>query len=163
MKSKLLSVLLILLVVLNGVLIFMLINKPHQNKRPKEERNFLIEQLLFTDAQKYKFINLDDAHRENMMSFDLQIRKNKDVLFKSFSDNFINIDSISQIIGNLEGKKEVEVFGFFKSVRKICNKAQQEKFDKIINKALKGGKQGSPPNDRMNRPPREGAMHPPPR
>ena len=86
MKSKLSPVLLVLLVVLNGVLIFMLINKPHENRRPKEERNFLIEQLQFTDVQKDRFINLDDTHRENMRSFEDEIRKNKDVLFNSFSD-----------------------------------------------------------------------------
>ena len=154
MKSKLSPVLLVLLVVLNGVLIFMLINKPHENRRPKEERNFLIEQLQFTDVQKDRFINLDDTHRENMRSFEDEIRKNKDVLFNSFSDETINIDSLSSVIGTLQGKKEMEVFGFFKSVRKVCTRKQQEKFDKIIKKALKGGNQG---------PPREGEMPPPPR
>jgi archaellum biogenesis ATPase FlaH len=153
MKSKLLPVLLILLVVLNGVLIFMLIHKPHQNKRPKEERNFLIEQLQFTNTQKDRFITIDDAHRDHMMSFEHQIRKNKDVLFNSFSDKTINIDSLSAIIGALQGKKEMEVFGFFKAVRKICTSKQQEKFDKIIKKAIRGGRKG---------PPREGDLPPSP-
>ncbi|PQB07404.1 hypothetical protein BST83_09700 [Polaribacter filamentus] len=90
----------------------MLINKSHENKRPKEERNFLIEQLQFTDVQKDRFINLDDAHRENMRSFEDEIRKNKDVLFNSFSNETINIDSLSSVIGALQGKKEMEVFGF---------------------------------------------------
>lgn len=154
MNSKLLPVLLILLVLLNGVLIFLLINKPHQNKRLKQERNFLIEQLQFTDVQKDKFINLDDAHRQNMRSFEDKIRKNKDVLFNSFADEAINIDSLSTVIGTLQGKKEMEVFDFFKAVRKVCTSKQREKFDKIIKKALKEGNQG---------PPREGEMPPPPR
>jgi protein CpxP len=154
MTSKLSPVLLVLLVVLNGVLIFLLINKSHKNKRPKEERNFLIEQLQFTNVQKDRFINLDDAHRENMRSFDDEIRKNKDVLFNSFSNETINIDSLISVIGTLQGKKEMEVFGFFKYVRKLCTSKQKEKFDKIIKKALKGGNQG---------PPREGEMPPPPR
>jgi hypothetical protein len=98
----------------------MLINKPHENKRPKKERNFLIEQLQFTDVQKDRFINLDDAHGENMRSFEDEIRKNKDVLFNSFSDETINIDSLINVIGTLQGKKEMEVFGFFKYVRNFC-------------------------------------------
>lgn len=153
MKSKLLLVLLILLVVLNGVLIFMLIHKPHQNKRPKEEGNFLIEQLQFTDTQKDRFIILDHVHRDHMMSFDHQIRKNKDVLFNSFADKTINIDSLSRVIGILQGKKEMEVFDFFKAVRKICNSKQQEKFDKIIKKAIRAGRKGPSRKGEMPSPP----------
>jgi protein CpxP len=159
MKTKLLPILLILLIVLNGVLIFMLINKPHQNKGSRQERSFLFEKLQFTDHQKDEFIILDEAHMEIMMSFEDGIKKNKDILFNSFSDDAINIDSLSTVIGALQAKKEVEVFRFFKSVRKICNKEQQEKFDKIINKAIKGGNQGQGQNQG---PPREGGMPPPP-
>ena len=160
MKTKLLPVLLILLIVLNGVLIFMLINKPHQNLGSQQERNFLIEALQFSDNQKEEFISLDNLHKENMMSFENEVRKTKDLLFNSFSDETANIDSLSTVIGAIQTKKELEVFRFFKSVRKICNKEQQEKFDKIINKAIRGGSQGQ----EQGPPPREGGMPPrPPR
>jgi protein CpxP len=154
MKSKLLPVLLVILILLNGVLIFMLIKKPHENKRHQQEKNFLIEELQFTDIQKDKFLSFDTVHRENMMRLEQQIRKQKDVLFNSFSDGVVNIDSLALLIGELAGKKDVEIFGFFKSVRKICTKDQQEKFDKIISKALKGGKKG-PPRDRRMPPPKD--------
>tara|TARA_B110000503_G_C6915714_1_gene316552 strand:+ start:90 stop:554 length:465 start_codon:yes stop_codon:yes gene_type:complete len=154
MKSKLLPVLLVILILLNGVLIFMLIKKPHENKRHQQEKNFLIEELQFTDIQKDKFLSFDTVHRENMMRLEQQIRKQKDVLFNSFSDGVVNIDSLGALIGKLEGKKDIEIFSFFKSVRKICKKNQQEKFDKIISKALKGGKKG-PPRGRRMPPPKD--------
>mgnify|MGYP006107745585 FL=1 len=154
MKSKLLPVLLVILILLNGVLIFMLIKKPHENKRHQQEKNFLIEELQFTDIQKDKFLSFDTLHRENMMRLEQQIRKQKDVLFNSFSDGVVNIDSLGALIGELEGKKDIEIFSFFKSVRKICRKDQQEKFDKIISKALKGGKKG-PPRGRRMPPPKD--------
>jgi protein CpxP len=154
MKSKLLPVLLVILILLNGVLIFMLIKKPHENKRHQQEKNFLIEELQFTDIQKDKFLSFDTVHRENMMHLEQQIRKQKDVLFNSFSDGVVNIDSLGALIGGLEGKKDVEIFVFFKSVRKICTKDQQEKFDKIISKATKGGKKG-PPRGRRMPPPKD--------
>lgn len=149
MKSKLLPIILTILILLNGVLIFMLIKKPHQNK--KNDRNFLTKQLEFTDIQNKKFISFDDFHKETMKGLDHKIRKHKDLLFNSFSDNTINIDSLSQIIGKLEGKKEAEVFRFFKSVRKICIPKQQGVFDEIIKKAMKG---------RKRRPPEKGEMPP---
>jgi len=152
MKSKLLPVLLVILILLNGVLIFMLIKKPHENKRHQQEKNFLIEELQFTDIQKDKFLSFDTVHSGNMMRLEQQIRKQKDVLFNSFSDGVVNIDSLGVLIGKLAGKKDVEVFRFFKSVRKICTKDQQEKFDKIIKKALKRGKKGPPGGRRMSPP-----------
>ena len=155
MKSKFLPVLLVILMLLNGVLIFMLIKKPHENKRHPQERNFLIRELQFTNNQKDKFLSFDILHRENMMRFDQQLRRQKDVMFNSFSESVTNIDSLSLLIGELTRKKEVEVFRFFKSVRKICTKDQQAKFNKIISKALKGGKKG-PPKGRRIPPPKDG-------
>ena len=154
MKLKLIPVLLVILMLLNGILIFMLNKKPHENKRPQQEKNFLIKKLQFTDIQKDKFLSFDAVHSENMRRLNQQIRKKKDVLFNSFSDGAVNIDSIGLHIGELVAKKDIEVFRFFKSVRKICSKDQQEKFDKIINKALKVGKKGPPRRRRM--PPSEG-------
>ena len=155
MKSKLLPVLLVILMLLNGILIFMLIKKPQENKRHPQKRNFLIRELQFTDNQKDKFLSFDTLHRENMMRFDQLIRRQKDVMFNSFSESLTNIDSLSLLIGELTRKKEVEVFRFFKSVRKICTKDQQAKFNKIISKALKGGKKG-PPKGRRIPPPKDG-------
>jgi hypothetical protein len=141
----------------------MLVNKSHQNKGAQQERNFLVEELQFSDNQKDTFLELDDAHKKNMMHFENEIRRTKDILFNSFSDETANIDSLGETIGALQAKKELEVFRFFKSVRKICNKEQQEKFDKIINNALKGGGQGPGPGEGQRQgPPRDGGMPPPP-
>ncbi|MFY9243290.1 MAG: hypothetical protein WAO74_09705 [Polaribacter sp.] len=160
MKSKLLPSLLIILIVLNGFLIFLLVKKPYQNTGRPSQRDFLIEQLQFTQDQKEKFEKLDEIHRETMTDLDEKIRKQKDVLFNSFSNETINTDSLITIQGNLQVKKEKEVFRFFKSARKICAPNQLEKFDEIIDKALKGGERRPPRNDER-RPPREGGMPPP--
>ena len=161
MKSKLLPALLIILIVLNGFLIFMLIKKPHQNREHLPQRTFLTEQLQFSEKQKEVFENLDETHRETMMDLDKKIRKQKDILFNSFGSDDVNTDSLIKKNGELQVQKEVEVFRFFKSVRKICSPEQQEKFDKIINKALKGAGGEKPPRNNDRRPPREGGMPPP--
>ena len=152
MKSKLLPLLLFLLIILNGVLIFMLINKSHKNKKAGPDRNFLTEQLQFSDTQKEQFREFDMIHRDHMKRIDRDINVQKEVLFNSFSKEKINIDSLTNKIGILEGKKEAEVFNFFNKVRILCTIEQAKKFDQIIKKALKGGKK---------RPPRDGRMPPP--
>jgi hypothetical protein len=160
MKSKFLPVLLVILILLNGVLVFILIKKTHQKKVNHPERNFLTEQLKFSENQKEKFIMLDELHKQNMESLSYQLKKQKDILFNSFGKDQIDIDSLVNITGGIESQKDFEVFSFFKSVREICTTEQQQKFDVIINKAIKGGQQG-PPRNGGNHPPIEGGMPPP--
>lgn len=153
MKSKLLPVLLFFLILLNGVLIFLLIKKPHVNERNQPNKNqqgisFLADQLQFSEAQKKQFIEFDKAHREFMMTIDQELLKDKDVLFNSFQKKSFNMDSLTNKIGLLQAKKESVVFVFFKNVRKICTPDQTEKFDNIIKEALKGGVENRPPPHR---------------
>lgn len=164
MKSKLLPIILFLLIVLNGVLIFMLINKTHENRQPRPERNFLTEELGFTNSQKEQFMEFDNLHREKMQEIEHSIMKHKDVLFNSFQKEGFNIDSLSTQIGLLEGKKEIEIFNFFGKVRSLCTKEQVIKFDDIIKEALRGGQNGPqrPPREDMNHHPRDREMPPPP-
>ncbi|MDB4205417.1 hypothetical protein N9764_07665 [Polaribacter sp.] len=161
MKSKLLPILLILLVVLNCVLIFMLINKPHEKQRQHSERNFLTAQLQFSDTQKEQFLKLDIKHRDAMMAIEEKIKEQKDVLFSSFYKENFNSDSLTNKIGFLEGTKEAELFRFFCKVRKLCTSDQAQKFDEIIINALRGGKGGPPNAGNMPPPPGERVHHPP--
>ena len=159
MKTKLLPILLILLILLNGFLIFMVVKKPHNNRKNLPPRNFLTEQLDFSKKQTRQFVDLENIHRNFMENLDEEIIKNKDVLFNSFSNITINVDSITNQIGVLEGKKEAEIFRFFSNVRELCTLNQIEKFDNIIKEALKGGKRKPP---RENKGPSHGNKHLPP-
>ncbi|WP_288956377.1 hypothetical protein [uncultured Polaribacter sp.] len=161
MKSKLLPILLIALIFLNGALIFMLINKPHEKRDIHPKRNFLTQELGFSEKQKNQFIEFDKIHRENMMEIDQELRQRKDILFSSFQKTNFSVDSLINQIGNLQAKKEAEVFRFFTIVRTLCNNEQSIKFDKIIKKAIRGGKPGLPNDRRM--PPHEDGRHRPPR
>lgn len=163
MKSKLLPILLIVFIVLNGVLIFMLLKKPHEKgSQNRNQRNFLTEQLQFSVVQKEQFNTLEQPHKENMNAFDAQIKRNKNFLFRSFSEKNFNSDSITSTIGRIVAKKESEVFHFFQKVRNLCNEEQLKSFDDIIMKALHNGKRRPPMDERTqspmkrNHPPRDG-------
>jgi hypothetical protein len=153
MKSKLLPLFLIVLIVLNGVLIFMLLKKPHEKEpQNRNRRSFLTEQLHFSVVQKEQFNALEQPHKENMNAFDAQIKRNKNFLFRSFLEKNFNSDSITTTIGRIVAKKEVEVFHFFQKVRNLCNEEQLKSFDDIIMKALHNGKR-RPPMDERTHPP----------
>lgn len=158
MKSKLSSIFLILLILLNGILIFMLLIRPHE-ARHRPEPNFLIETLQFNEVQKNEFRALDNTHRGVMMNFDEQLKEQKDILFNSFYKENFNADSLTAKIGFIEEKKHAELYRFFSKVRAICSKEQAQTFDKIIQKALRAGDRRPPKEERM--PPREHGMPPP--
>lgn len=160
MKTKLLPILLGLLLIMNGVLIFLLIKRPHENRRPNPNRTFLTEQLQFSKNQKEEFRSLDKTHRGFMQEIDREIRQEKDELFSSYSDKNINPEKNITKIGTLEAKKEAEIHRFFSAVRGLCKENQVDMFDKIIKQALKGGERRQP-NDRRMPPPRDGKGHPP--
>lgn len=164
MKSKLLPIILFLLILLNGVLIFMLVKNPQNRFNQKSKSNFLTQELEFSEDQTIQFNEFERAHRDVMLEIEEQVREQKDVLFNSFQIDDINLDSLTTEIGILQGKKDLEVYVFFKKVRTLCTLEQSEKFDKIIKKALRGGqgRQGRPPNEGdMPPPPPEGGHHPP--
>lgn len=160
MKSKLLPALLLVLLILNGVLIFMLINTPHEKRNQHPEKHFLTQELGFSESQKNQFEKLDEIHRQNMTEIHHQIRKQKDLLFNSFHKNTSFTDNLTNQIGVLQSKKESELFRFFKEVRVLCKGEQVNMFDEIIQKAMQGGKP-RPPREGMPPPPREGLQHPP--
>jgi hypothetical protein len=161
MKSKLLPIILFLLILLNGVLIFMLVKKPQDRFNQNSKRNFLTQELQFSEDQTIQFNEFERVHRDVMMEIEEQVREQKDVLFSSFQKEDINLDSLTTKIGLLQGKKDLEVYVFFKKVRTLCTLEQSEKFDKIIKKALRG-EEGRPPSEgNMPPPPHEGGNHPP--
>jgi len=78
MKQKLLYAFIILLLVVNSVLIYMVIKKPHE-KRNQPNRTFLTTTLGFSSEQNEAFRTLDEKHKDKMRQFDKQIRRNKDI------------------------------------------------------------------------------------
>lgn len=150
MKTKLLPISLIILILLNAFLVFMLITKSNkEDKPPHPKRDFLVHELKFDQSQAETFRTLDMDHRDEMMQIDLEIRQNKNVLFNSFGKENINIDSITNLIGIAEAKKDKEIFRFFSKVKNICTEDQKSIFDDIIKKALQSGRKGLPNHNQM--------------
>lgn len=134
MKTKLLYFLLATLILTNAGMLFMLITKPHQQKKAKD--NFLVTTLQFDEDQIERFRLLEQDHRDKMRGMDSEIMDAKDILFNSFSKEGVFSDSIAKRIGELHGLKEKEVFAFFKQVRTICTSEQLQNFDELIQHAM---------------------------
>ena len=151
MRKKILYAFLIIMLIINGVLLYMIIDKK-LNKGPSKGQNFITEELNFSESQTADFLSLDREHRKRMMQMDKELRDLRELLFNSFDKENVSIDSITMKMGDLEEQKQGELFSFFRDVRKLCNDNQVKKFDKIIQDVLR--KRG-PKGPREHGPPRE--------
>lgn len=136
MKKKILYTFLLVLVIINGVLLYLIIDKK-MSGGPSKGQTFLTEQLKFSEDQKDKFFLLDREHRTKMKQMDEELGKLRKLLFNSFDNQKNFIDSITLRMGDVETDKQIELFSFFKDVREICTKDQVKKFDEIIQEVLR--------------------------
>jgi len=130
------------LVLANAILIFMLLDKPHL--KPKSPDNFLIHELNLSDEQLHKFEELRFTHREEMKMIMDGMKPLKDQLF-NFKNGSVNRDSVANLIGGLEAKKEIITYRYFNDLRSICNQNQEKKFDNVIRKIMRRASGKRPP------------------
>ena len=156
MRKKILYAFLIIMLLINGLLLFLIIDKK-LNSGPSKGQGFLTEELNFSESQKADFVSLDREHRRKMMKMDKQLKDLRELLFSSFGKENISVDSITMKMGDLEEEKQGEIFSFFSQVRKLCNEDQIKRFDAIIQEVLK--KRGPRPPKRDG----HGPPHGPPR
>ncbi|MBS9464268.1 hypothetical protein KIM67_17725 [Flagellimonas sp. 389] len=144
------TILLIFLVVMNGILLFLVLKKPERQKRPP--RSFISHQLGFDEIQQQKFNKIDSEHQSRMRGMDGRSKDLKKYLFLGLGDSTFTdkkLDSVSILIGALSKEKEIEIFNYFKEIKKVCNEGQQSKLEAILSKALQHGpNRPPPPHDR---------------
>ena len=145
-KNILLIVLFVFLMVMNGVLLFLVVEKPAQRQRPP--RKFISSQLDFNDEQTDRFMELDQEHHRKMRRIDDELHELKNMLFSQLGNADLSdeeLDSLTQSIGELTKARETEVFRYFGQIEKICNETQKRKLKRIVSGALRPRPPGNGP------------------
>lgn len=159
-KNIILYLLLAFLIIVNGIFLFLFLNKPARIGHKPED--FIAKQLKFDEKQLEQFAQLNDNHKEDRRKYADNTKQLKDMLFSKISDENVTsatIDSITNLIGKKEQAKEMMVFNHFRELRAICNEKQKERLDKIIEDGLDKGREGMKPLGVE----RDGQGPPPPR
>ena len=153
-KNIPLIVLMAFLMVMNGILLYLVIQKPDKKRRPP--RALITEELGFDDAQMTAFFDLEEGHRKKMREIDRRTLELREELFMYLEDNNsrgMKIDSLGDLIGTLAKQRELELFEHFDAIEKICNERQKKKLRKLVNGALRPGPPGGPPHHHQHGPP----------
>lgn len=116
---------------------------------------FLTNELKLSSAQQEAYRKLRDEHQAGQKELQDNIRKAKDALFSLLKQPGVTDSLIHMYSGKaVEADQQLDEFTFrhFQKLRAICNAEQQEKFDKIIQDALRRmappKRQGPPPGMR---------------
>jgi hypothetical protein len=140
--------LVVVLITVNIALIATLWLKKDHNPvyPPRDAKNYLVESLSLTTDQVNSFDSLRKEHFERMKGYQDEMRHLKDNLFSRLNQPNANPDSLSQKIGELQGRIDLETFDHFSKLRSILNEGQKNKFDNIIQDVIRTmGPRGGPP------------------
>ena len=147
-RQLLLYVLVFILLVVNGIFLFMFMSGDSPNRKQGPPGDFIVQELNFSASQMEEFRLKSRQHHDKMRRISNDIRATKKVLFDRISDETLEkaeIDSLTSRIGDLERKKDTEVFYHFRSIESICDDEQKLLFGKLIKDALhKVGKHPPP-------------------
>lgn len=151
-KTKLLTGLVIIMVVINLLLLsFLWVSRPEDRithrSRNKHQRveNYLSRQLELTNDQTKAFEEQRKEHFKATRAIFKDIQRDKKKMIEMLSSGADSI-SIERVLTDINKKnKKLERLNFWhiKKLRDICSEDQKKKFDKIIYKI------GEPPANRL--------------
>ena len=155
-KNVLLWVLMVFLMVMNGVLLYLVLQKTE--KKPRPPRAFIAEELGLDNDQMDQFLELEEGHRKEMQKIDRRSGELREKLFSGIGGGALQIaeiDSLGVLIGDLSKERELEIYRHFSEIEKICNEKQKRRLRRIVNGALRPRPPGGPPpHHRPGPPPR---------
>jgi hypothetical protein len=147
-KTKLLTVVIIVLVIINLVaLSFFITNKPPHHFREGRgmPREIVIRKLHFNDEQIDSYEKIILLHRQKIRSLDDSIRKSKNELYHLLNEKSVikhQKDSLFLKLANYQNQIEQTHFNHFLAFKSICRADQLSDFEHLTEEL---GKIFSPP------------------
>lgn len=152
-KNTIVLITLLFLIVMNGVLLYLVVQKPERQKR--HPREFLVKELALNREQQEQYENLARDHHHKMRKLDDRFKRIKGDLFRNLGNPNAEkeTDSLTRLIGRLSQERELELFQHFSEIERICTPEQKQKLKRLVAGALhpKGPPHGPPPRDRPPR------------
>lgn len=166
---KLLTTIVILMVLINIALLLML----WMNRPPKagpspggSARDYLVKELSLTAGQTKRYDSLRKRHQEAIIDLQQEIRKRKEDLFATLGEPSADsaaIDAAAAKTAAAMALQDKLTYYHFRQVRAMLLPGQQQKFDQVIQKALRMMQSPPPPaGERHAGPPGDEELPPPP-
>ena len=132
-KSKFLTLLIVGLLISNGILLFMFINRPKMHSEPKF---IIIDNLHFDKEQILKYELCIQKHRNAINENEAKMNNLRKDLYEQlkFQYDTILVDSLVSKIANQQYLSEQITYNHFLEIKNLCKTSQLKDFDKLTNK-----------------------------
>jgi periplasmic protein CpxP/Spy len=148
-KTKFLTILVVLLLLLNAVTLYFLIgNKPAPKKKPGGNRSYseyISKKLNFDTIQFQQLKELRDNHKKELDSLrkeDRQIQEAKTQMLKDGVTDNVKLDSIFTVAAANKKKFEMAFHNHFMQIRALCRPEQLQLFNQTLDEMNKRRMQG---------------------
>ena len=131
MNKKVLQIVIVLLVIMNGVSLYFLFRPhPHHFRRPPS----IVDVFDIEGESVAKIQKLENAHFTQKGTLMDEIRVNKRKVYKLIGTKFKaqTLDSLLSIINSKNYKAEKMTFDYFVNLRTIVPKEKQKELDKFV-------------------------------
>jgi protein CpxP len=140
-KGYLLAV--VVLLILNGFLLFLLGQESPQHRSPRSHQNGLMKRisntLALTVEQEQRYAHMARHHHQRMMEIDKEQKALITSYFQllhAFSTDSTAIVTLLEKIKTKEGEKVQFTYRHFEELKALCNKEQQAHFEEITNEIV---------------------------
>ena len=148
-KTRLLSIALVVLVVLNvATLSFFFLHRPPPPHPRKHEgpKAIIIERLRFNDEQVKAYDALIDEHHKRILEMDAEMLGLRDRLYAQLSaPDSARKDSLLHAVGDLQSAIERVHVDHFAGIKALCKPDQLPLFDQLTRDLASYFHQGGPP------------------
>lgn len=137
-KKKYTTVFILTLIALNIIALGTLWSSYSSHKR-HHRPHFLEQELNLSDTQQQQFHEFRQAHFKRMGTADKAIHQHKKTIFQELTSSVpqpTKADSIAQLIGQLEAKRQQYIFEHFLELKSVCSPEQQQKFGRIFKNVI---------------------------
>lgn len=149
-KTKLLSIAVILLLLINLTTLFLIFTRPPKPEHHQEPKQVIIEKLDLDNKQVKEFEVLIEEHKKKINREDVKLRRLKKEIYKTLStDEFSLKDSLINELSIVQRSIENIHYEHFKALKKLCKPEQIEKFNDLTEELAR---LFSPANKKPNRP-----------
>ena len=144
-KNKSLIMIIVFLLITNIAMLvfFVVLSKPAERRQRNHESNGIYKSLQnevgFSEKQLKQYQALKDQQMKTVRPKFNEVRQSKKDFYElissaQVSDSALNADADS--IAQKQKNLDMQMFQYFKNVRKICTDEQTEKFDSLMKKVI---------------------------
>lgn len=149
-KTKLLSITVIVLILINIATLAFFFFKAPRPMGKMNPKSIVIEKLHFDDKQVVSYDALIKVHQEEIKQLNDAVLKTKNNLYSELSktDNKSIKDSLFVQLASLQNEIEKTHYNHFLDIKKLCKPEQIKDYNALTNELSKIFSPKPPPNDK---------------